>query len=146
MFLPNVVDEVNIVHGCFQAVQAKTLSFHSAHTSPDELLSLLKVTSANVLHMACHGVQDSDPLKSSFRLRDGDLSIEDIMQLNLPNAVLAFLSACYTARGNRNAPDQAVHLAASMLFCGFRSVIGTMWYVTRRTPMTRVGVADSRTL
>jgi CHAT domain-containing protein len=42
-------------------------------------------------------------------------------------AVLAFLSACRTAQGDANAPDQAVHLAASMLFCGFWSVIGTMW-------------------
>jgi CHAT domain-containing protein len=41
--------------------------------------------------------------------------------------MFAFLSACETAKGDRSQPDQAVHLAASLLFCGFRSVIATMW-------------------
>jgi CHAT domain-containing protein len=66
-------------------------------------------------------------------LQDGRLTIKEIMQLNLPRAALAFLSACQTAKGDKNAPDQAVHLAASMLFCGFRSVIGTMWWASRWT-------------
>jgi CHAT domain-containing protein len=88
---------------------------------------LLEKTPAHVLHMACHGVHNEDPLKSALVLHDGRLTIEDIMHLSLPRAVLAYLSACHTAKGDQNAPDQAVHLAASMLFCGFRSVIGTMW-------------------
>lgn len=37
------------------------------------------------------------------------------------------LSACETATGDSEQPDQAVHLAAAMLFVGFRSVIATMW-------------------
>jgi CHAT domain-containing protein len=90
--------------------------------------------------MACHGIQDSDPLKSAFLLRDGRLSIEDIIQLNLPRAFLAFLSACQTAKGDLNAPDQAVHLVGSKLFCGFGSLVGTMRYVQRnphnRSPLT----------
>jgi CHAT domain-containing protein len=61
-------------------------------------------------------------------LSDGMLSIQDLMTMSLPDALLAFLSACQTARGSERLPDQAVHLAASMLFCGFRSVVGTMWY------------------
>jgi CHAT domain-containing protein len=51
------------------------------------------------------------------------------MQLSLPQATLAYLSACQTAKGDQNVPDQAVHIAASMLFCGFRSIIGTLWCV-----------------
>jgi CHAT domain-containing protein len=46
----------------------------------------------------------------------------------LKRASLAFLSACQTAKGDQNQPDQAVHLAASFLFCGFKSVIATMWW------------------
>jgi hypothetical protein len=69
----------------------------------------------------------SPPLKSGLLLQDGKLSIEDILRLRLPQAMLAYLSACQTAKGDNNAPDQAIHLAASMLFSGFRSVIGTMW-------------------
>jgi CHAT domain-containing protein len=87
----------------------------------------LEDTSAHILHLACHGIHASDPLSSALVLQDGNLTIQDIMALHLPNAILAVLSACQTAKGDRNAPDQAVPLAASMLFCGFRSVIGTMW-------------------
>jgi CHAT domain-containing protein len=49
------------------------------------------------------------------------------MELDLKHAHLAFLSACETAKGDRAQPDQAIHLAATMLFVGFRSIIGTMW-------------------
>jgi len=49
------------------------------------------------------------------------------MTLNLPRASLAFLSACETAKGCAEQPDQVLHLAAAMLFVGFPSVIGTMW-------------------
>jgi CHAT domain-containing protein len=50
-----------------------------------------------------------------------------LMQLKLPKALFAFLSACETAQGDREQPDQAIHLAAAMLFTGFRSVVATMW-------------------
>jgi hypothetical protein len=94
-----------------------------------QLQSLLENTPAHILHFACHGIHASHPLSSALVLQDGNLMIRDIMNLHLPNAVLTFLSACQTAKGDKNAPDQAIHLAASMLFCGFRSVIGTMWWV-----------------
>jgi hypothetical protein len=128
-YLSDVVDEALAVRECFTSAGAQVLNKPSAHTTIPELRSLLEATPAHVLHMACHGIQDSEPLKSSFLLQDGRLSIEDILQLNLPHAFLAFLSACQTAKGDQDAPDQAVHLAASMLFCGFRSVVGTMWFV-----------------
>jgi CHAT domain-containing protein len=83
---------------------------------------------AALLHMACHGEQDlKNPLDSGFCLRDGKLTIGQLMRLDLPNAVFAFLSACETAKGSRTQPDQAVHLAAAMMFVGFRSIIATMW-------------------
>jgi CHAT domain-containing protein len=83
---------------------------------------------ADILHLACHGVQDADdPLGSGFCLRDGKLTVSALMDIRLERAFLAFLSACETAKGDRDQPDQAVHLAAAILFAGFRSVIGTMW-------------------
>jgi CHAT domain-containing protein len=125
--LPNAAREVRVVRESFEKAQARVLNDSSPHTSLGEMRSLLEKTPAHILHVACHGVQDADPLKSGIMLQDGMLTIEDIMSLSLPHAILAFLSACQTAKGDRNAPDQAVHLAASMLFCGFRSIIGTMW-------------------
>lgn len=37
------------------------------------------------------------------------------------------MSACKTAQGDAKQPEQAIHLAATMLFVGFQTVIGTMW-------------------
>lgn len=85
---------------------------------------------ATILHLACHGYHDPiDPLGSGFVMQDKMLTLTQLMDLNLPHAFLAFLSACETARMIEDQPDQAVHLAAAMLFAGFKSVIGTMWCV-----------------
>jgi CHAT domain-containing protein len=129
-YFPEAAKEVRIVRECFESVHAQVLNNMSTRTSRAEILSLLENTSAHVLHLACHGIQDADPLNSAIVLHDGQLTIEDIMRLSLPQATLAYLSACQTAKGVENAPNQAVHIAASMLFCGFRSIIGTLWCVT----------------
>jgi CHAT domain-containing protein len=87
-----------------------------------------KLARANVVHLACHGQQHpNDPLESGFRLRDGPLTVSKLMELKLPNALVAFLSACETAQGDKNHPDQVIHLAAAMLFTGFKSIVATMW-------------------
>jgi CHAT domain-containing protein len=125
--LKNVEHELEVVLKVFESAQMKVLHSPSVHTSRAQMRTMLADSSAHILHLASHGVQESDPLKSAFLMKDGGFSIRDLMKLNLPHAVLAFLSACETAKGDKRAPDQAVHLAASMLFCGFRSVIGTMW-------------------
>ncbi|KAI0300955.1 hypothetical protein BC826DRAFT_966599 [Russula brevipes] len=44
------------------------------------------------------------------------------------NAEFAFLSACHTAEmADGSIADEALHLAAAVQYCGFRSVVGTMW-------------------
>lgn len=60
-------------------------------------------------------------------MRDKTLTVTQLMELNLPTAFFAFLSACNSAKAGKEQPDQAVHLAATMLFVGFKSVVGTMW-------------------
>lgn len=90
---------------------------------------------ANIMHLACHGIQDpEDATRSGFCLGDGRLSISELMQLDIKHGFLAFLSACETARGSEDQPDQAMHLAAAMLFVGFKSVVATMWSVTSLRP------------
>jgi CHAT domain-containing protein len=124
--LRKVREEIDIARACFEKASASVATSSSRHTSLAEMREMLE-KNPHILHLACHGVQDRDPLKSAFILQDGRLSIEDIMKLDLPRAVMAYLSACETAKGHLDQPDQAVHLAASMLYCGFRSVIATMW-------------------
>ena len=51
----------------------------------------------------------------------------ELIQAKLPNAELAFLSACHSAEGGFITPDEPIHLAAALQFCGFRSVVGTLW-------------------
>jgi CHAT domain-containing protein len=88
---------------------------------------------ANIVHLACHGIQDdNDATQSGFCLGDGRLTIAKLMGQKLENAFLAFLSACETAKGDKDQPDQAMHLAAAMLFSGFKSVIATMWYIDKK--------------
>jgi CHAT domain-containing protein len=125
--LPNVQEELDVTVDCFAKASAHALNTSQPNTSLEDLLTTMKQEDVHVLHLACHGVQAPNPLQSAFLLSDGRLTIEHIMRLRLPRAVLAFLSACQTAKGSEKQPDQAVHLAASMLFCGFRSVVGTMW-------------------
>ncbi|KAF8478907.1 hypothetical protein DFH94DRAFT_693298 [Russula ochroleuca] len=60
--------------------------------------------------------------------RDKRLSLLDIVRSQLPEAEFAFLSACHTAElTEESIADEALHLAAAMQYCGFRSVVGTMW-------------------
>jgi CHAT domain-containing protein len=125
--LYNVEDEIEVVSRSFERASARVLLSSSPNTTSQLLKQALAGGSAHILHLACHGLQAENPLESAFFLSDGRLSVKDLITMRLPDAVLAFLSACQTARGSERLPDQAVHLAASMLFCGFRSVVGTMW-------------------
>jgi CHAT domain-containing protein len=79
------------------------------------------------VHLACHGIQDS--LNSAFVLEDGKLTLSALINQSLPRAEIAFLSACQTASGDEQLPEEAVHLAAGMLNVGYKSVIGTMWSI-----------------
>ncbi|KAG2028893.1 CHAT domain-containing protein, partial [Suillus americanus] len=82
------------------------------------------------VHLACHGKQDpTQPYNSHFVMRDEHLTLLDIMEKHVPHAEFAFLSACHTAVGDKETPDEVIHLAAGLQFSGFKSVIGTLWEV-----------------
>jgi CHAT domain-containing protein len=60
-----------------------------------------KLPEATILHLACHGCQDAEnALRSGFVMSDEMLTIERLMQVPLPRAFMAFLSACETAKGD----------------------------------------------
>ncbi|KAG1853201.1 CHAT domain-containing protein [Suillus subalutaceus] len=76
------------------------------------------------VHLACHGKQDREqPYYSCFAMKDKPLTKD------IPHAEFAFLSACHTAVGDEETPDEVIHLAAGLQFSGFKSVIGTLWVV-----------------
>lgn len=110
--LPSTVEEVHVVA---RAVLPNTIiplhededaSFGEDHGIRAQTL-LENLQQATILHLACHGLQDSSsPLKSAFLMWDGALSISDMMQLALPNAFFAFLSAGETAKGDKVSPTR----------------------------------------
>ncbi|KAG2347159.1 hypothetical protein BDR05DRAFT_905863 [Suillus weaverae] len=86
------------------------------------------------VHLACHGKQDRvQPYYSHFAMKDKPLMLLDIMENDAPQAEFAFLSACHTAVGDEETPEEAIHLAAGLQFSGFKSVIGTLWAVDDAT-------------
>lgn len=108
------------------AQSATSPDTHVLEPTADDVSRMLPV--ANILHLACHGYQSkTNPLASGFIMSDTILTVEKLMALQLPNSLFAFLSACETAKGDDQQPDQVIHLAATLMFAGFKSVIGTMW-------------------
>ncbi|KAJ7454490.1 TPR-like protein [Mycena latifolia] len=82
-------------------------------------------------HFACHGTQEIyNPTESALLIAGSSrLTLSSIIQLSLPHADLAFLSACQTATGSKALEDESVHLTAGMSLAGYRGVIGTMWSI-----------------
>jgi CHAT domain-containing protein len=64
-----------------------------------------------------------------LRLYDGTLTIPDISGLHMPQAELAYLSACSTANQGLQAVDESIHLASAFQIAGFRHVIASLWPV-----------------
>ncbi|MEU1184250.1 CATRA conflict system CASPASE/TPR repeat-associated protein [Streptomyces sp. NPDC005820] len=67
--------------------------------------------------------------------RDGAVTATEIAGLGPGEAELAYLSACETATGDIDLPDEAAHLAGALQMAGFRHVIAAQWAVSdRRAP------------
>ena len=122
------------------AKEVECINSHASKSFHVMNLLELEATAANVsqamqnsswVHFACHGVQHpSKPTKSCLLLSGHtELKLSDIINLQLTNAQLVYLSACQTATGDEKLQDEAVYLAAGMLLAGFQGVIATMWTI-----------------
>lgn len=137
--IPGTTQEINAIHTLLCGEQSPLLQDLSKvtvlHDATSDALQN-QLSDAAIFHLASHGVQkQGDPLQSGFLMADKMLTMEQMMQLSFPNAFLAILSACQTAMGDVKQVDQTVHLAATMQFLGFKSVIATMWYASPQLPM-----------
>ncbi|KAG2070866.1 hypothetical protein BDR04DRAFT_1155112 [Suillus decipiens] len=123
-----VAPELAIVAEHLKPVVSSFTSLEDSHATVQGALDALNHN--QWLHLACHGMPNrTQPFESSFAMRDGPLMIKDIIRTNWQNPEFAFLSACHTTVGDEESPDESIHLAAAMQFCGFRSVIGSRWSV-----------------
>src|SRR6266702_4174043 len=122
--LPGVWGEIEVMYKLIVPVTSLILKW-ATHTSVIEGLR-----DHRFAHFACHGnLETGKPFGASFQLHDGEqLTLLDIVRSRLPNAEFAFLSCCHTAEiTEKSIADEALHLTAAMQYCGFRSVVGTMW-------------------
>ena len=122
--LPGALREMQVV----QATSTQVITLISATATPTVVLERLR--NHRFAHIVCHGLlEPGKPFDASFKLyRNKRLSLLDIVRSRLPEAEFAFLSACHTAElTEESIADEVLHLAAAMQYCGFRSVVGTMW-------------------
>jgi CHAT domain-containing protein len=122
--LPTVGGEIR----AFQALHTEVSSLVSETATPAAVINGLH--HYQFVHFACHGtLQAGKPFEAGFELyKDARLTLLDIVRAHLPAAEFAFLSACHTAEmAEGSIMDEGLHLAAAVQYCGFRSVVGTMW-------------------
>ncbi|KAG1771926.1 CHAT domain-containing protein [Suillus placidus] len=125
--LSAVDSELELVHKLVPTTANHTTISGDAATRAGALQALEGNT---WVHLACHGKQDpTQPYNSHFVMRDEHLTLLDIMDRDIPHAEFAFLSACHTAVGDEETPDEVIHLAAGLQFSGFKSVVGMLWEV-----------------
>ncbi|KAJ7609819.1 CHAT domain-containing protein [Roridomyces roridus] len=128
VYIPGTRTELKYIQ---QAAHGKirVVSLDETTATPDRVMAEMR--NCSWAHFACHGVQDAgSPIESALLLaNDSRLTLAQIFQLSLQNADLAFLSACQTATGSKYLPEESVHLAAGLLFAGYRGVIATMWTI-----------------
>ncbi|KAL8733804.1 MAG: hypothetical protein Q9181_003437 [Wetmoreana brouardii] len=101
--------------------------------SKDEVLE--QITTASVVHFACHGSSDRfDPSDSALVLggeKRDILRVKELWPLDHRLATIAYLSACSTAETRyRRLIDESIHLVSAFQLVGFRHVMGTLWGAT----------------
>jgi len=122
--MPNALQEMRVV----QAVATSVTTLTRETATPRATLEHLR--NHRFLHISCHGeLKTGRPFDASFKLNQGTrLTLLDIVRSQLPAAEFAFLSACHTAEITEDSiADEGLHLTAAVQYCGFRSVVGTMW-------------------
>jgi CHAT domain-containing protein len=123
-YLPTVGGEIQAV----QALDAEVTSLISEAATPATVIDGFH--HHGFVHFACHGqLEAGKPFEAGFELHgEARLTLLEIVGANFPAAEFAFLSACHTAEMTEGSViDEGLHLAAAVQYCGFRSVVGTMW-------------------
>ncbi|KAJ6197894.1 CHAT domain-containing protein [Bipolaris maydis] len=106
---------------------------------PSVATTLSKLQGCSIAHFACHGLSDEQSPgasglilqredKESSTPRQDMLTTQMISLLELSQAEIAFLSACYTADGRADLlSDEMLHVVSGFQTAGFRHVIGCLW-------------------
>jgi CHAT domain-containing protein len=95
---------------------------------------------STIAHFACHAVVDTeDPSKSHLRLRDwgtSPLEVATLMNLDLSDCQLVYLSACETAvNKNSKLREEGLHISGGFQMAGVPNTIATWWEIEDRHPV-----------
>ncbi|KAI0298339.1 CHAT domain-containing protein [Multifurca ochricompacta] len=124
--LPGAFGEMAVIQSLNSRVPVVTLCGQNA--TPAGVVKGLR--HHGLVHFVCHGtLKTGKPFDASFKLfNDERLTLLDIVRSRLPAGEFAFLAACHTAElTGGSIADEGLHLTAAVQYCGFRSVVGTMW-------------------
>ena len=121
--LPGAVGEIAVIEN----TKTSVTTLISAMATPKTVIEGLR--GHRFAHFVCHGLLETNkPFEASLELHGDNLTLLNIIGSRLPAAEFVFLSACHTAELTEGSlTDEGLHLAAAMQYCGFRSVVGTMW-------------------
>jgi CHAT domain-containing protein/tetratricopeptide (TPR) repeat protein len=125
--LPGVNGEIRVIERALKT-RIEVTGLISSEATPSSVLEGLR--RSQFAHFACHGaLETGKPFEASFKLHGGSrLTLLDLARSRLPDAEFAFLSCCHAAEiTEESVADEALHLTAAMQYCGFRTVVGTMW-------------------
>ncbi|KAI9464717.1 hypothetical protein HD554DRAFT_2026333, partial [Boletus coccyginus] len=130
---PNIDSQTHFsgVQGEIEMIRQFTSSspffgFQEADKTVKDVLS--KMTETDWVHFAYHSMHDNaNPPDSGFLLTDGKcLKVSNIIQLLHPHG---FLSACHTTIGDKQLSEEAIHIAAKMLFARYDWIIVMIWSI-----------------
>jgi hypothetical protein len=126
VLLSEVCEDVKVVEQLNTRLSVKSLISEGA--TPTSVLDGIR--DHKFVHFVCHGTLEArKPFDAGFELHANErLTLLNIVQSRLPTAEFAFLSACHTAELTEgSSAEEGLHLAAAVQYCGFKSVVGTMW-------------------
>ena len=122
--MPKALQEMRAI----QSVCLSTVTLLWETATPSAVLEHLR--HYPFVHVSCHGnLETGKPFDAFFKLYEGShLILLNIVRLRLPTGEFTFLSACHTAEHTTDSiADEGLHLTGAVQYCGFWSVVGTMW-------------------
>jgi CHAT domain-containing protein len=124
---PFILDEASAV--------ASVLPNAELYTGAAATLDVLrrKGATSRFVHIATHGrFRQDNPMFSSIRLGDSDMSLFDLYQLSLP-AELVALSGCGTGLNAVVGADELLGLVRGVFYAGAQAALLTLWDVNDRS-------------
>ena len=84
------------------------------------------ISDCGIVHCACYSqLNHHDPGENGLILRNGPLTVQELLNIGHKDTMLAYLSACSTAETpSEELVDLAIHIANVFLSIGYRRVIG----------------------